>query len=70
MILPQNRHFGVVLSGLHVTGLQFRGYFFDLAKPSVGKQCALAESTFCAITVLPLEAPEVTEVSIIERCRS
>jgi len=32
----QNCNFGVALTGLHVTGLQVRGYvFFDLAKPFV-----------------------------------
>jgi len=30
-ILPQNRRFGVVLTGLRVTGLQVSGYVFRLS---------------------------------------
>jgi len=31
VILSQNRHFGVALTGLHVTGLQVRRYVFRLS---------------------------------------
>jgi len=35
VISPQNRYFGVALTGLRVTGLQIMGYVFDMATPSI-----------------------------------
>jgi len=61
VILPQNRHFWVVLTGLRVTdlcqGLRLSTY---LSLPSIGQQCAHPNQLFVRLTALAAEAPKVT----------
>jgi len=79
-IFPENRHFGVVSTGLYVTDLQVTG--FDLANPSFLRKAYLSEKrsqwsekvpTVCSpwnrlfvrLTVSAVETPKVTQISII-----
>ena len=71
MILPQKRYFGVALTGLRVTGLQIRGYVFDMATPSIYYRNTNAAPSridfFVRLTVSAVEAPKVTQISLSDR---
>ena len=62
MVLPRNRHFGVALTGLRVTGLQVRGYVFQL-----GRAVATFEATEAVASVVFKTVASVKAITLSSR---